>query len=238
MVLENIIRVLAIHDQSGRMRTAWQGIFSADTRQRANAIELLNDILDRKTFNTMLPLLESPTMAVALADGKKQVKIPDFSSDGRQAASELLSSADWVDVILGLGLIKEIPDLKPVSDWGKNLTQSENPHISKEVHMILKKTNSTTDADTPEKLSLGEKILLLKEIDIFSGLTASELAAIASVTEEMEMAENEDVIKQNSIGETVYLIINGQVSVIMEKRTEARQRSIRWIPAQRSGRWP
>lgn len=115
MVLENIIRVLAIHDQSGRMRTAWQGIFSADTRQRANAIELLNDILDRKTFNTMLPLLESPTMAVALADGKKQVKIPDFSSDGRQAASELLSSADWVDVILGLGLIKEIPDLKPVS---------------------------------------------------------------------------------------------------------------------------
>ncbi len=38
-----------------------------------------------------------------------------------------------------------------------------------------------------------------------------------SVTEEMEMAENEDVIKQNSIGETVYLIINGQVSVIMEK---------------------
>ncbi len=37
------------------------------------------------------------------------------------------------------------------------------------------------------------------------------------MTEEMEMAENEDVIKQNSIGETVYLIINGQVSVIMEK---------------------
>ena len=51
LVLENIIRVLAIHDQTGRMRTAWRGIFSPDTRQRANAIELLNDILDRKTFN-------------------------------------------------------------------------------------------------------------------------------------------------------------------------------------------
>jgi hypothetical protein len=222
MVLENIIRVLAIHDQSGRMRTAWQGIFSADTRQRANAIELLNDILDRKTFNTMLPLLESPTMATALADGKKQVKIPEFSLDGRQAASELLSSPDWVDVILGLGLIKEIHDLQPVSDWVGDLTQSDNPHISKEIHMILKKTKSAPDTDTPEKLSLGEKILLLKEIDIFSGLTASELAAIASVTEEMEFAEDKDVIKQNSIGETVYLIIEGRISVIMEKEDGSR----------------
>ncbi len=83
--------------------------------------------------------------------------------------------------------------------------------------MILKKTPTPTDRDNPEKLSLGEKILLLKEIDIFSGLSASELAAIASVTEEMEMAEKQEVIKQNSIGETVYLIIDGQVSVIMEK---------------------
>lgn len=222
LILENIIRVLAIHDQTGRMRTAWQGIFSADTRQRANAIELLNDILDRNTFNTMLPLLESPTIATALADGKKRVKIPEFSSDGTQAASELLSSPDWVDVILGLGLIGEVHDLQPVPDWVRDLTQSENPHISKEAHMILKKTNATPDTDAPEKLSLGEKILLLKEIDIFSGLSASELAAIASVTEEMEMAEDQEVIKQNSVGETVYLIIDGQVSVIMEKEDGTR----------------
>jgi CRP-like cAMP-binding protein len=83
--------------------------------------------------------------------------------------------------------------------------------------MILKKTTATTDTDPPDKLSLGEKILLLKEIDIFSGLSASELAAIASVTEEMKLAKDEDVIKQNSIGETVYLIVDGRVSVILEK---------------------
>ncbi|EMS80992.1 Npt1/Npt2 family nucleotide transporter [Desulfotignum phosphitoxidans] len=217
LILENIVRVLAIHDQTGRMRTAWQGIFSADARQRANAIELLNDILDRKTFNTMLPLLESPNTTVALADGRKLVKIPGFSSDGKQAASELLSSPDWVDVILGLGLIGEIHDLQPASDCIQDLEQSENPYISKEVHMILQKKKSTQDTEVSAKLSLGEKILLLKEIDIFSGLTASELAAISSVTEETEFAEDQEVIKQNSIGETVYLIIEGRVSVIMEK---------------------
>lgn len=44
-------------------------------------------------------------------------------------------------------------------------------------------------------------------------MRASELAAIAGVTEEKAYDENEDVIKQNSVGETVFLIIEGQVSV-------------------------
>ena len=98
VVLENIIRVLAIHDQTGRMTTAWRGIFSSGTRQRANAIELLSDILDRKTFNAMRPLLESPTPAKALAKGENLVKIPKLDPEGKDALSNLLTSEDWVDV--------------------------------------------------------------------------------------------------------------------------------------------
>ncbi|MCF8092306.1 MAG: cyclic nucleotide-binding domain-containing protein [Desulfotignum sp.] len=217
LVLGNIIRVLAIHDQTGRMKTAWQGILSSDTRQRANAIELLNDVLDRKTFNTMLPLLESPNASTALAEGKKLAKIPRFDPDGKQVVSDLLSSADWVDVIMGIGLVGAIPDILENHDLIQNLKQSDNQHILKEAHMIWKKTKKTPEVDVSAKLSLGEKILLLKEIEIFSGLSASELAAIAAVTEEMEYAKDQDVIKQNSVGETVFLIIDGQVSVIMEK---------------------
>ena len=63
---------------------------------------------------------------------------------------------------------------------------------------------------------MGEKILLLKEIEIFSGLSAAELAAIAAVTKELDYSENSTVIKQDTIGETVFLIIKGRVDVIME----------------------
>jgi hypothetical protein len=224
MVLENILRVLAIHDQTGRMKTAWKGIFSSDTRQRANAIELLNDVLDRKTFNTMLPLLESPTATVALAEGKKLAKIPGFDPDGKQAVSDLLLSPDWVDVIMGLELIKENPNIDPAPEPLQDLEQSDNPHILKEVHMLWKKTKTSPDTDVPAKLSLGEKILLLKEIDIFSGLSASELAAIAAVTEEMAYAEGQEVIKQKNIGETVFLIIEGRVSVILEQENGQEER--------------
>jgi len=218
--LENVIRVLAIHDQTGRMKTAWKGIFSADTKQRANAIELLSDILDKKIFNTMLPLLESPTPAVALADGSNLVKIPSFDSDGKAVLLKLISSEDWVDVVMGLNLYHEEPSF--IDDHGilENLQNSLNKNIVKEVKMVLKNIDKESEDIQNIKeteTSLGEKILLLREIEMFSDLTAAELAAIAAVTKEMEYPENQIVIKQKDVGETVFLIIDGKVEVLMEE---------------------
>lgn len=218
--LENIIRVLALHDETGRMRTAWRGIFSVDTRQRANAIELMSDIVDRKLLNAMLPLLESPTPSVALADGKKVAKIPKFDPDGKDVFLNLISSDDWVDVLMGLSLTHDEPDLLEGNDLVNELENSLNENILREVQMILKKNKDISKDPQRIKstqISLTEKILLLKEIEIFSGLSAAELAAIASVTKELNFPEDRTVIKQNDVGETVFLIIEGNVNVIMEK---------------------
>ncbi len=220
VVLENIIRVLAIHDQTGRMKTAWRGIFSPDTRQRANAIELLSDILDRKTFNSMLPLLESPTPAMALAEGRKIVKIPKLDPQGKEILSNLLDSEDWVDILMGLNLINEDPTRYDAQEMLNGLENSINKHILKEVQMILNspgETSNDSDRIKSTEISLGEKILLLKEIEIFSGLSATELAAIAAVTKELDYPEGRTIIKQNDVGETVFLIIKGRVEVIMEQ---------------------
>jgi len=219
-MLENIIRVLAIHDGTGRMKTAWRGIFSADTRQKANSIELLSDILDRKTFNTMLPLLESPTPTIALAEGKDLVKLPIFDPECKVVFSNLLGSEDWVDVLMGLSLIHEYPALYEESEILNELRNSTNRILSKEAQMIvnkLRRTSPESQRSQATPISTGEKILLLKGIEIFSGLDPSELAAIASVAEELDYAEDRVVIKQNDIGETLYLIIEGQVQVIMEQ---------------------
>jgi HEAT repeat protein len=217
--LENIIRVLSINDQTGRMKTAWLGIFSLDTRQRANSIELLSDILDKKLFNAMLPLLESPSLSVALAAGKKVSKIPRFDSQGKDVFSHLLASEDWVDNLMGLGLAREEPSLLEGHDMLEEIKNSDNHIILKEVQMILKKKDQETNDDRIDStdISLADKILLLKEVEIFSGLTASELAAIAAITKELDYPEGKAVIEQGDVGETVFLIIDGNVDVIMEQ---------------------
>ena len=219
-VLENVIRVLAIHDGTGRMKAAWRGIFSADTRQKANSIELLSDILDRKTFNAMLPLLESPTPALALAEGKNLVKLPLLDPECKAVFSNLLASEDWVDVLMGLSLIHEYPALYEASEILNELKNSTNKILSKEAQMIVNKSKGAFPEpqriqSTP--ISTGEKILLLKGIEIFSALGPSELAAIASVAKELNYAKDRIVIKQNDMGETLFLIIEGRVQVIMEQ---------------------
>jgi hypothetical protein len=231
-LLENLIRVLAIHDNTGRMKTAWRGIYSADTRQKANSIELLSDILDRKTFNAMLPLLESPTPARALAEGERLVKLPVFDPEGKAVLSNLLKSENWVDVLMGLGLINEYPTLYDASEIFNELKNSTNKILSKEAKMIFNKSNRTTAATQSEKsaaMTIGEKILLLKNIEIFSGLDPSELAAIASVTKELDYPEGRTVIKQNDVGETLFLIIRGRVQVTME--AEGKEGLLNYIEA-------
>ena len=168
----------------------------------------------------MLPLLESPTPAMTLAEARKIVKIPKLDPEGKTVLTNLLTSEDWVDVLMGLNLIKESPSRYQVTEELNELENSINKHIVKEVHMILNKSRENSKAPqniNSTEISLGEKILLLKEIDIFSGLNAAELAAIAAVTNEQDCPEKQIIIKQKDVGETVFLIIKGKVEVLMEQ---------------------
>jgi CRP-like cAMP-binding protein len=65
-----------------------------------------------------------------------------------------------------------------------------------------------------ESISVPDKILHLRGIQIFEGLSVSELAAIASVTEEVVYDKGSTIIKEGEPGETMYMMVNGEVSVL------------------------
>ena len=64
------------------------------------------------------------------------------------------------------------------------------------------------------QISLPEKILHLKDIAIFKGLTVGELASVATVTEEKRAEPGETVIKEGEPGSVMYLVLDGEVAVI------------------------
>ena len=65
-------------------------------------------------------------------------------------------------------------------------------------------------------LSVMDKILHLKKIQIFSDLKINELAAIATITKELKKKEGEIVIEEGDLGDSFFLIIEGEVSVIKQ----------------------
>jgi hypothetical protein len=223
VLLENILRVLAAQDRSGKMRIIARGIGSRDARQRANSIEALEDSMDPALSKILLPLLEGQPVSQSLALGRKHFHLERFNGNVALLYSRLLSEPDWVTVLLTLHLIVQDPPPNLDRDLVRSLTQSGNRHVNAVAKRIIDglANQDLSKGDAMEsEISLPEKVLHLRSIQIFQDLSVSELAAVASVTEEVVYLAGEVVIREGEPGDTMYLIIRGEVSVIKSQQGE------------------
>lgn len=219
--LENVLRVLAAQDETGQMRTLWRGLNARDARQRANSLEALEALVDSSLTKILVPHLEDMPAARRLAAGRKffPLSLPD--SRGPDLYAALLGSGDWVCALLALQMAAKDgdggPDREAVRDL---LTRSENPFVRGMAEAFLNHGSpgrAREEGGVAAEISIPDRIVHLKEIEIFEGLSVSELAAVASVAEEMDSAPGQEVIREGEPGETMYLIVSGEVSVLKER---------------------
>jgi HEAT repeat protein len=67
-------------------------------------------------------------------------------------------------------------------------------------------------------LSPIEKIIFLKEIDFFQGMTVDQLRALANVCEEELVEKDTRIFNQGDPGGVLYVVVNGKVGIELEKR--------------------
>ncbi|MDZ7697442.1 MAG: cyclic nucleotide-binding domain-containing protein [Deltaproteobacteria bacterium] len=216
--LETVLRVLATEDRTGHMRAIWRGVFSADQRRRSNGLEALDDLLDASLSKVMLPLLENLAPQETLALGKKNFKLPNF--DKIDVLPYLLEQEDWVTRVLVLYHLSR-HGLNGVDEASiHRLGDAASPYVCQMARMVMSQQQMesvTAEEEMETEISIPDKILRLRGINIFEGLAVSELGAVASVTEVVDFPAGEDVIKEGEAGETMYLVIEGEVSVIKKR---------------------
>jgi hypothetical protein len=139
MRIENILRVLALQDTSGEMKIIYRGIFSSDSRKRANAMEALENMMDKNLYKEMIPLMESSSPHESLNIGKKRFQLIGLESGEKVFTSHLLADKDWVTVALTLDLIQnhepEQFDFHIMSEF----ITSENRYIQRTAQKIIDK---------------------------------------------------------------------------------------------------
>jgi CRP-like cAMP-binding protein len=64
-----------------------------------------------------------------------------------------------------------------------------------------------------------ERIIHLKKIPLFTDLQVQELTAIASIARERSFVRGEVIIQEGDVGESLYMILDGKVSVIKGRGT-------------------
>ena len=66
-----------------------------------------------------------------------------------------------------------------------------------------------------------QKILFLKNVPLFSSMPPSDLSHLAKIAEEMIFQTGETIITQGEHGESLYLIVNGKVTVLQNGKQVA-----------------
>jgi CRP-like cAMP-binding protein len=220
LLLENVLRVLAAQDQSGQIKIIWRGIFSADSRQQSNSIEALEDLVDRSLTKVLVPLIEDIPLAEKLSVSQKNFHLPGIDHRSGAFADLLLVEEDWVTAILAMQLLAENDFDRSDKGWVATLTTSDNEHVRAIATSIIAGLDGHAAQGgnhMETQTSITDRILHLRKINLFEGLSVSELAAVASVTEEIIYPPGETVIKEGDRGETMYLIIKGEVVVIKDQ---------------------
>lgn len=216
--LDAVLRVLATQDTSGKMRTIWRGLNSRDSRRRSNSLEALEDLLDSSLVKILVPILEDLQSSHSLAAGKRHFKLMDLNAGKTELCNRLLSEEDWVSVVLTLNLIAAQGTNGLDQSRIRELAATGNAQVRQMARWTLGRVGD--DAERKEQsmagdeITIPEKILHLRGIQIFEGLSVGELAAIASVTEEIVFPPGETVIREGEPGDTMYLVIKGEVSVL------------------------
>ncbi len=75
---------------------------------------------------------------------------------------------------------------------------------------------SSVPASTPHAVSLDEMASMLMDIPIFAGIDRSKLKLLAFTSERIHFDENQEIFHQGDAGDRAYVVIEGEVNVILE----------------------
>ena len=79
------------------------------------------------------------------------------------------------------------------------------------------KNYGETGMDTLATLSLMDRILFLKRVSLFEGLSPSDLKQVASIAEEELFTDGDMIAQQGEPGDALFVIVSGEVSVVIVK---------------------
>ena len=203
----NALRAIGALDRSDAVSVAIDSLKSADPLQRANALETLDSIADRDTIRPVLRLWESGHED----DASRGNPAPE------EALRESLSDGDaWLRACAALAAkgVGTQDIQKQLSD----LSQTDPDATVRETAAAV--LDGDKAMQTLHTLSLMERILFLKRVPLFSNLPPAELKQVAAIADEHLFVDGEVIAQQDEPGDELYVIVSGQVRVLVSTAGE------------------
>ncbi|GAB3962287.1 hypothetical protein GCM10028805_63130 [Spirosoma harenae] len=207
VLLQRLFDVLAQLYNSETIAGARMGISHPARERRANALEMLDNLIPRATYQTLQVLVDDLPLA-------EKVRILD---------SELESFEDTEPIrafILRKG--ETVFSAWTVSEVLRRLstTESQAARLSLQDRFpILSPLLMSHSTQSTEQIAAYDRVLLLAQTSLFSQTPENVLASITPIMKEEEFAAGEPIFHKGDLGTGMYVIYTGEV-VVLDGETE------------------
>jgi CRP-like cAMP-binding protein len=78
--------------------------------------------------------------------------------------------------------------------------------------------------ETTTTLSIMERVLLLRRVPLLADLSPADLQRVAAIAVENDFTDGEAMCEQGEVGNEMYLIVSGEVRIVVEPEKEIARR--------------
>jgi ATP/ADP translocase/HEAT repeat protein len=239
--LERLFRLLGLIYAPDDLYQAYYGLLSQNSRTKANAVELLDNLLEPGDKRWLLPIIDDEVSLGHQLDLGGSLGVVRYQ-DRVAALTRLVESPD---PILVLGAIDAIYTQHLDALYEKIEQATHDPHpVVRETaakvrtliqsHQVGPAGDGTQaarpmppDAKAPgesgdmKTLTTLEKIKHLQNVDLFAHCKMEQLFRIAAIAHEVTFDKGDIILQENGPGDCLYCIVSGNVKVTKEGSTES-----------------
>jgi hypothetical protein len=218
MILRGRLRIIdllaMIYDSREIMRIK-KSLLSDQKDKRANAAEILDVMLsqDRQLHNRIMPVLTAQTTADLFIRAQKQAPAPDGTLEDQLVSLYEQDDLQLKNKWLAACVLYALPALSITAV--DTILESASQHPEELLRQIAQATlqhQKKIDGEPPMMLAI-EKVLILKTVRIFSETPDDILAELAPYLDESEVAAGQAIFEKGEPGNSMYIIVSGQVRV-------------------------
>ena len=203
---DRLIKAVGLFGNRRAMEIVRKSLNAGDAGTRAAALETLETLGDPTITKEVLPILDRG--GVFTVDDEQMMETAVV------IGGLLEADDDWLRAIAArmvheLGLQEYIPVLRKMkSDQVELVRQAAQD--------ALARMDGGAKMKTLKTLSTLDRILLLREVPMFSRLSPEDLEQIAEFAQEQLFPANSIICREGDPGDSLFLIVHGNVNVIKE----------------------
>lgn len=233
---KRLLRILELRYDAAPLRLVRERL--SDGRRRANALELLDTLLEPALRTLVMPWFDDGPVLERLARcgvAPGNIALPEafLSMQCRHpnpyvgaVALDALSRAAKDPVLTELalaearhGLRSREPLVREAAVYALrrcqgmsalDLPEGDVDHVVARALRLVRDGHSEEDADVYSTL---EKLVLLRASPVFKGIQGEDLAPLARIAEHMAVAPGEAVFAEHDTADALYVIIRGRVKI-------------------------